>query len=144
MPVIIRLVTEGDIIECGRIYSDAFSRPPYKDKWTVDAAADMLSGLFDRDPDSCWCVEIDSKIVGFAFCTTFGDFRATVQEFAVSPKFQKHGIGTVLMEYILGQFKNNGLLAVDLVVNRNAPALNLYKKFGFMQPENYTLMIRKL
>lgn len=142
--MIIRLVTDEDIDECGRIYAAAFSTPPYKDVWTPEGAAGMLHGLFERDPDNCWCVELDADIVGFAFCTTFGDFRATIQEFAVSPNHQKHGIGTALMEYVLNQFRSKRLLAVDLVVNKHAPALRLYEKFGFRHPENYTLMIRKL
>ncbi|MHB0999507.1 MAG: GNAT family N-acetyltransferase [Armatimonadota bacterium] len=140
----IRLVNEDDIVLCGRIYSAAFSQPPYKDVWMPEDASEMLLGLLERDPDSCWCIEVDGEIGGFVFCTTFGEFRATIQEFAVAPEYQKHGIGTALIEYALSQFREMGLIAVDLVVNKRAPALKLYKRFGFFQPENYILMTNRL
>lgn len=142
LPVDIRTLDENDIGRCGEIYVSAFSAPPYKDSWTQDAAEVMLDGLFQRDPDNCWCAEIDEVIVGFIFCTVFGSFRATIQEIAIEPDYQRMGYGSALMEHALERFKEKGITAVDLVANRNAPAYRMYRKMSFAEPHEYRIMIR--
>jgi ribosomal protein S18 acetylase RimI-like enzyme len=140
----IRLIREEDLEICGAIYSEAFSVRPYTGIWKAKDATDMLSGLLDRDPHSCWCVEQDGEIAGFIFCTQFGTFRATIQEFAIAPKYQKLRLGTALMQYALDEFRDRGMQTVDLVVNRDAPAYALYRKMGFLQPSQYAVMSRWL
>ena len=142
--MLIRLVREDDLPVCGRIYATAFSVPPYRERWLPDAATEMLTGLLERDPASCWCADEEGEIIAFAFCTSFGKWRATIQEFAVAPGHQGKGIGTSLMLHVLADFRARGIRAADLVVNRLAPALEFYRKLGFSQPRDYTLMIRSL
>lgn len=140
----IRNIVENDIGICGGIYVSAFSAPPYKDSWTRDAAEIMLEGLFQRDSQNNWCVEVDDVIVGFIFCTVFGNFRATIQEFAVAPEYQHMGYGSALMAYVLDRFKEQGITAVDLIANQNAPAYQLYRKSSFAEPKDYKIMVRIL
>lgn len=142
--MIIRLATEEDLRTCGRIYAEAFAGPPYGEVWDEGYAASMLAELFKKDPESCWCVEEDGGILGFGFCTTYGRFRAIIQEFAVSPNMQKKGIGSRLMQHILAEFNARGIQTAELVVHRKAPALGLYRKFGFRLPRNYILMVKSL
>lgn len=138
--MLIRLVREEDIPVCGEIYSAAFAEPPYREEWQPELAAEMLSGLMERDPDDCWCIEMDGEIAGFAFCTVFGKFRATIQELSIAPKFQKRGLGTALMDYALSRFKEKNIRTVDLVAKRDAPAFRMYRKFGFHRSDRYILM----
>ena len=142
--MIIRLASEDDLAACGVIYADAFTGPPYDEDWAPTKASAMLAELLKKDPESCWCVEEGGEVCGFAFCTSFGKFRALIQEFAVHPKVQKKGIGTALMKHILAEFQVRGIMSAELVVNKHAPAFDLYKRFGFHVPRNYTLMIRTL
>lgn len=140
----IRLIQEEDLDVCSEIYTEAFSARPYTGVWKKDEALEMLSGLLDRDPFSCWCTERDDEIAGFIFCTQFGGFRATIQEFAIKPRFQKLGLGTALMKYALDEFRSRGVQTTDLVVNEDAPAYKLYRRLGFMQPVHYTVLTRWL
>jgi len=142
--MIIRLVSEDDLPTCGKIYAEAFAAAPYYGEWTAESASEMLSGLLERDPLHCWILEKDGTVVGFAFCTTFGKFRGTIQEFAVAPNFQKHGYGSKLMEHILAQFKNEGIQNADLIANLDANAYRFYEKYGFRRPSRYTVMARPL
>lgn len=142
--MLIRRITQEDLSECGTIYSRAFAGPPYHEDWDIGMATEMLSGLLMRDPESAWCVDEDGEIAGFAFCTTYGTFRATIQEFAFAPRFQRRGFGTALMNHVLGQFRLAGIKTLDLVVRREAPAHGFYRRFGFQQPENYIIMARWL
>jgi aminoglycoside 6'-N-acetyltransferase I len=142
--VVIRLILKADLPVCGRIYADAFNVGPYFGTWTPETAAEMLSGLLDRNPESCWCIAETDAIVGFAFCTTYGVFRGTVQEFAIDPEFQRRGLGSRLMDHILAEFRLRGLQNVDLVTNVDAPAYNFYRKFNFRRPERYVVMAKPL
>lgn len=142
--MLIRMINANDIGRCGIIYVSAFSTPPYRDSWTPDAAEIMLDGLYQRDPDNCWCAEEDGVIVGFVFCTVFGSFRATIQEIAVEPEYQCKGYGSALIEHALDCFKEMGITAVDLVANKNAPAYKMYRKMSFVEPNDYRIMIRIL
>ena len=142
--MLIRLASEDDLAACGVIYADAFHGPPYDEDWAPAKASSMLAELLKKDPESCWCSEVDGQVAGFAFCTTFGKFRAFIQEFAVHPKVQKKGIGTALMKHILAEFQNRGIQSAELVVNKRAPAFDFYRRFGFRLPRNYTLMLRTL
>jgi ribosomal protein S18 acetylase RimI-like enzyme len=140
----IRVIRDEDIPACGAIYASAFAAPPYREAWDAGQAAEMLSELLKKDPESCWCVEEDGELAGFAFCTVFGRFRATIQEFAVAPRFQRKGLGRALMKHVLEELERRSVRTVDLVVNRDAPAFALYRKFGFRQPDRYVLMAKWL
>ncbi len=140
----IRLIQESDLGVCGRIYADAFSQPPYCEHPDPEWASNMLAGPLEKNPENCWGIEDDGRLVGFAFCNVFGSLRATIEEFAISPECQGGGFGTALMQYVLDQFSRRGIQSVDLVANRNAPAYGFYRSFGFYEPRNYVLMTRRL
>ena len=142
--MVIRLASEEDLAACGIIYADAFKGPPYDEAWAPTKASDMLSELLKKDSEGCWCAEEDGEVVGFAFCTTFGRFRVLIQEFAVHPRLQKKGVGTAIMKHILAEFRDRGITSAELIVNKHAPAVGFYRRFGFHMPRNYTLMIRTL
>lgn len=140
----IRLINESDLDDCGRIYADAFSGPPYSEPHDPEWAAGMLAGPLEKDRENCWGIEDEGRLVGFAFCTVFGELRATIQEFAISPSVQGRGFGIALMEHVLTEFTRRGLRSVDLVANNQAPAYEFYRRFGFYEPRRYRLMTRKL
>ena len=142
--MVIGLARQEDILVCGGIYSAAFSMPPYREYWSPSDAAEMLGELLRKDAESCWCAEDQGRVVGFAFCTTFGRFRGVIQEFAVDPEFQKQGIGTTLLAYVLDRMEERGIRTADLVVNRDAPAYRLYRRFGFTPPGKYVLLVKWL
>jgi len=142
--MLIRPTTEKDLEACAAIYASAFAAPPYGEAWKLRDAAEMLDDLLQKDPDTCWCAEIDGRVEGFAFCTVYGRFRATIEEFAVAPGMQGQGIGTALMKHVIKELQSRGVQTADLAANKYAPAYAFYKRFGFRQPRDYVLMSRRL
>lgn len=52
----------------------------------------------------------------------------------VHPTYQRQGVGTALMKAALGWAKANAILRVELyTLASNTKALNLYRKFGFVE-----------
>lgn len=60
----------------------------------------------------------------------------------VQGKYRGQGISKLLMQGILSQLQNDGILYVTLAVNKGQiPAVNLYKQFGFsITSEEHVLM----
>ncbi len=73
----------------------------------------------------------DGSVVGHA--TLVGDDDGTYElAIFVHQSFQGAGIGTILLEALLGHGEDAGIDRVWLTVERwNRPAINLYKKVGF-------------
>lgn len=80
-----------------------------------------------------------------------GTFRITrhidsihLCEFYLLPQFQRQGIGTLLLQQVLGEANQKGL-PVRLEVLKNNPVQSLYKRHGFVitgQREHHFLMER--
>ncbi len=59
--------------------------------------------------------------------------RGTFARIGVSPKYQKQGIATKLVDFILNKLKEDGFDGVRILVGtNNYNALKLYKKFNFI------------
>lgn len=55
-----------------------------------------------------------------------------VYTLAVHPQFLNRGVGKKLMDFIVGYGKQNNIKSIRLdVYERNKPAINLYKQYGF-------------
>lgn len=67
--------------------------------------------------------------------------RGTFARIGVSPKHQKKGVATFLLEFILKELKNKGFDGVRILVGvNNKNAIKLYEKFNFVncgQTERY-------
>lgn len=58
--------------------------------------------------------------------------KGTFARIGVSPQHQNKGIGTILVDFILKELKNQGFDGVRILVGKNNQnAKKLYKKFGF-------------
>lgn len=62
---------------------------------------------------------------------------AKIDEFYVKEKFQRQGIGSALMSYMINLLKNKGVTDVYLVTNLSDTAKNLYKRMGYIQKGSY-------
>jgi [ribosomal protein S18]-alanine N-acetyltransferase len=73
----------------------------------------------------------DGEVVGYAGLAV-GDREAWVQNLAVRPDRQRHGIGTRLLEALLAEAQRRGVAAVLLeVAVDNLPAQRMYDRYGF-------------
>lgn len=73
--------------------------------------------------------KVESEIVGFLYYSDIYD-RLEINRFEVYEKYRKNGIG----EKIISQLINNTQYNISLEVNcENVPAINLYKKVGFIE-----------
>lgn len=79
----------------------------------------------------CICAEIDNEIIGMARVIGDSGLYFYIQDVIVLPKFQKMGIGTLLMEKIIDFLDKNiyPRTTVGLMSTKGNEAF--YEKFGF-------------
>jgi ribosomal protein S18 acetylase RimI-like enzyme len=79
--------------------------------------------------------EIEGQVVGYATVEeSMWDLSRHAGEFgiAVLPQFRGNGIGSALLDSVLGVASDKGFKKVNLsVFHTNKHAINLYKRFGF-------------
>lgn len=99
--------------------------------WNRDLFLDEIG----RMPNSRWyqvLVEENQVIgyIGLAFAGTTAD----IQTIGIAPARQRTGLGSKLLNLALTEAKKRGVEQVFLeVAVENAPAISLYKDFGFNQ-----------
>lgn len=96
-----------------------------QDPWNANQIAESL-----RDHRVRVLVD-DGRIVGFLIYSTVLD-ESELLQIVVSPECRKRGFGRMLMEDFFSELKKDGIVTSFLEVREsNAPAIALYKSFGF-------------
>lgn len=92
---------------------------------------------FGKKPDDrCLAAEVDGKIVGAVWVRImedYGHIDDNTPSFAISlyKDYRGHGIGTALMEKMLGLLRESGCPKASLAVQKENYAVKMYKKAGF-------------
>ncbi len=108
---------------------------PYSDHVDVEQYAQKLNSLGEG-----WGVIKDGKLVAFCggYINDFTTQKAYLQLLLVSEKLQKQGFATSLLRCFYNYAQNLGFQQIQLTVaKRNAKALSLYIKNGFIASEGH-------
>lgn len=98
--------------------------------------------MIKLNPQACLVICEGEKILGSIF-GTFNGRRAWIYHLAIHPKYQKQGLGSLLLEKSLSALKKLGAKRLQLWVRKdNLKVLEFYQKQGFIQL-NYLLPMGK-
>jgi [ribosomal protein S18]-alanine N-acetyltransferase len=118
----LRLLTEDDLAEVMELERSAHSHP-----WRLSSFEDCLKGR-----QRCWLAETKNKLVGYVVVTHAGG-DAELLNVAVSPKFQRKGIGSTLLQHAINCVAGHAdMLFLEVRVS-NQKAIELYSKEGFFE-----------
>lgn len=118
----LRLFTEADIGDIMALEQSTHSHP-----WRQSSFEDCLKGR-----QRCWLAEHKGKLVGYVVVTHAGG-DAELLNVAVSPKFQRKGIGSVLIQHAINCVTGHAdMLFLEVRVS-NKKAIELYSKEGFFE-----------
>jgi GNAT superfamily N-acetyltransferase len=101
------------------------------------AQAALLGIVRDASLGRAWLIFDGDEAVGyivltFGYSLEYGGQDATLDEVFISPIHRGKGVGTRVMEFVVGVCRDIGVYALHLEVERNnAAALALYDKAGF-------------
>jgi ribosomal-protein-alanine N-acetyltransferase len=125
-PPIIRLLRPDRAQACSRLHAEGFAHP-----WSAEEIATLIAnsstvGAAALDP-------VTGRLRGFVLSRLAAD-EAEILTIAVDAAHQGKGVGRALLSENLRQAANARAKAMFLeVAEDNAPALTLYKRFGFVK-----------
>ena len=121
--VTIRRATRADLLSIHRIEKQSFPQP-----WPYRAFVGFLS-------EPGFLVASDAGVVGYAVADTVPNHGRAIghlKDLAVDPDRRGEGIGSRLLDRVLGTLAAQGVARVKLEVREsNDRARSLYRRFGF-------------
>ena len=140
MGLIFRLFKKSDLVQAVDVFLSAFQS---KEKnWTKSMVEKRLLSLVELNPDLCFVIELDKKVVGLLFLSkgvwVNGNYLE-LTEFAVLSDFRGQGIGSEALDFLNGFAKQNNFSAIYLTTDSRKQALRLYERKGFKKT-NYVVM----
>lgn len=106
-----------------------FNISEFDNFWNLDILKDEL-----KSNNSKFIIaKLENEIVGFAGVKFIID-EADIMNIAVKFSYRKQGIASLLLKNLIDVCKNNNINTINLEVNEeNFPAINLYKKYEFLE-----------
>lgn len=96
--------------------------------WTAGMLHDCLRADYE-----CTVIEAAQEIIGFSILAVATE-QAELLNIVIKNKYQRQGLGQILLQHMIEQAKNNNAVKLFLEVRTsNLPALSLYKKLNFQQ-----------
>ncbi len=91
----------------------------------------IIDEFMNNEAAVYYCAIAGGKAVGYAGMWQVLD-EGHITNIAVHPEFRCSGLGSALMEALLGEAENRGIIALTLEVRKtNFNAQALYRKYGF-------------
>jgi ribosomal-protein-alanine N-acetyltransferase len=121
----VRAMREGDVDAVVAIETEAFSSP-----WQRDTFLELIG----RPNLEVLVMELEgSGVVGYAVLWCVLD-QGELANLAIVPPLRGRGFGTRLLSSVVDVARRRGVQTMYLEVrDSNAPALELYRRFGFSQ-----------
>ena len=135
--MIIRECQFANLADCANLLKQAYSKPPYNEKWDIDNAFSYLKRFWNIEPQSCFVALESDSLIGdiFAYSYPWHNERLYyIQELFVKLNHRRKGIARELLNSLCYTGKK---INVWLVANENAEATSFYKKVGFSKKGPY-------
>ena len=117
------------------LFVRVFSKEPYREPWTSEAARQKLREIFAVGNGLCFISETPTTCVGLLFARSFtwcDGQHAFVEDLAVDATFRKRGVATNLVEYLLRAAREQGCTNCDALLHQHAPATEIWQRWGFV------------
>jgi len=138
----IRKATKKDIKEIAKLMTEEFSKPPFKEKTTINSVIKSLNFYFKIGKAF---VAVEDKIVGIVVFKVEQWWEGPViliEDLAVKEDFKKQGIGGKLTDEVEEYGKKIKANSVSFTTNSNSSAVKFYTKQGYKKEKN-RIFIRK-
>ena len=156
----IRFLRDDDLPFLEDLLYESVSRPEGAEPLPRDISKKPEIDIYIRDfgkkkGDSCLLAELDGKVVGGVWIRIladeikgFGNIGPETPEFAVSmfKEYRNRGIGTQLMNKMIGHLREKGYGQASLSVQKTNYAVRMYRKCGFEvvreNEEDYIMLLK--
>ena len=129
-----RVMANNDISEVTNVFINAYSEPPWNEKWNYEKAFKRIKEVFDTQNSICLVCLYQQKIVGAIQCLlipwTYG-YQLDIRDIFVDNRFQNMAIGTQMLKYLPNVLPKDEPVEIVLSTKRNTKLMKFYEKNGF-------------
>ena len=139
----IKNATKKDIREIAKLMIEEFSKPPFKEKTTINSVIKSVNFYFKIG--KAFVAIKDKKIVGIVVFKVEQWWEGPIiliEDLAVKEDFKKQGIGKNLTDKVEDYAKEIKAKAVSFTTHKKSSAVKFYTKQGYKIERN-TLFMRK-
>ena len=134
-----RDIVASDLEVVASLFVECFSVAPWKEQWTLAAAKNRLS-LFASTPTFRGVIAMEAgHVVGMAMGQIEGWVDGNLfllQEMCISPNRQRSGVGTKLLDHLLGRVADTDQVRAGyLLTNTPSAAESFYLRRGFRRSD---------
>ncbi len=140
-------ITIENVERYGEIYAEAFSGEPWNDPWSKEDAIVHVRELLEMKQSYGLEYLVDGKVAGFILggSMLFHYGRTfEINDLAVAPEFQRRGIAKRLMDALLSDLKEQGIVGVHLITAADGILPEFYERYGFGREERVILMGKEM
>ncbi|MCF7871504.1 GNAT family N-acetyltransferase [Candidatus Woesearchaeota archaeon] len=127
------------------LFIKVFSEPPYEEAWSEEKAEKRIVETWLRGTGFNFFAKEDDVIIGMILCVTQswedGD-HLIIEDCVVDSSLRGKGIGKELVFYLESVAISKGIVSIEGLVNKDAPAVHFWNKLGY--PANGYFQIRKI
>ena len=128
----IRKAGKKDLKEVAELMINEYSKPPFKENEPIKNVLKSLKFYYNKAKINI--AEEDKKIIGvvvFQIEQWWEGSVIIIQALAVNEKFQKKGVGKLLMKFVERYALNKNVKRIYFGTNKKSSAIKFYKKLGY-------------
>ncbi len=141
----IRKATKKDIREIAKLMIEEFSKPPFKEKTTINSVIKSVN-FYYKIGKAFVAIE-DKKIVGIVVFKVEQWWEGPViliEDLAIKEDFKKQGIGKKLTDKVEEYGKKIEANSISFATNNKSSAVKFYTKQGYKKEKNRIFMRKNL
>jgi ribosomal protein S18 acetylase RimI-like enzyme len=141
----IRPIEKKDLDKLAEIYAQVYAKFDVGEKWTKESSYKLLEYWLKRQPDLCFLIEYERKVVGafVAGVKPWWDGNHLVDgEIFIHPDYQKKKLGSLLSKYIyqIALEKYNVVRFDTYTFKMTKFPLSWYKSQGFEEIKEWAMI----
>ncbi|MFD3156319.1 GNAT family N-acetyltransferase [Haloimpatiens sp. FM7330] len=138
---------EKHILKLGKLYMDAFSSPPWNEKWTLELVSKRLLQMVHCEGFYGLVCYENNEIIGMILGNHeyfYTGMQFIIKEFCIDSRLHGKGVGSALLDEFLLRLKNKGIDEVILNTLRSNETEGFYNNRGFRSLNNMVVMGKQL
>ncbi len=140
----IRTMNKKDLKRLAQIYVEVYTKFDVGERWTEEAAYNLLKHYYNRQPDLAFVADLDGKSVGaFIACIKpwWDGNHLSEGEIFVHPDYQAKGVGSKLSEVMFETaIEKYDATVWDTITFKGKYPEKWYKKLGFVPIKEWSLI----
>ncbi|MEW8956809.1 GNAT family N-acetyltransferase [Clostridium sp.] len=139
-----RKMRTEDLNSCAELMIKVYNGAPWFDQWeSVEQSSKYLKEFMDNPAFRGFVIEKEDIIVGACFGhkrSWFSGDECFVNEYFIDNDYQSIGLGSKLMNFVKLSLKEENIIYITLLTERNIPAKDFYEKQGLKIKEENIFM----